>query len=134
MANDNTDTTTNFGITYPETGYGGTPTWAALYAAAFDDVDGKLAEIVGSDVVTTDTTADQIQTLLVDASGGPVTITLPAPDSNVRVEVKKTDASANAVTVATPNSETIDGQSSLTLSAQYTARTIASDGANYFNF
>lgn len=132
MANNDTDNTTNFDIEYPLTGYGGTPTWAALYGSAFDDVDGTLADIVGSDVITTDATADQIQTLLVDASGGAVTVTLPDPDRNVRVEVKKTDPSANSVTVATPGSETIDGQSSLTISSQYAARTIGSDGSNYF--
>jgi hypothetical protein len=44
MANDNTDTTSNFDITYPTTGYGGTPTWADLYGAAFEDIDSALAE------------------------------------------------------------------------------------------
>jgi len=44
MANDTTNTTTNFDIEYPTNGYDATPTWAELYGAAFEDIDSALAE------------------------------------------------------------------------------------------
>jgi hypothetical protein len=82
--------------------------------------------------VSSDTTADQIDTILADASGSAVTVTLPSVNTKVRVDIKKTDSSGNNVTIASPNAETIDGQSSITLSAQYASRTIASDGTDYY--
>lgn len=81
---------------------------------------------------TGDYTAGPQEIVLADASGGALTVTLPAPESSAVVTVKKTDGSANAVTVATPNSETIDGQSSLTITGQNISREIASDGSNYY--
>lgn len=85
--------------------------------------------------VTTQTenyTAGENDIVLADASGGPITVTLPAPDASVAVTVKKIDASADAVTVATPGAETIDGDAERTLTGQYVSREITSDGTNYF--
>ncbi|QLH78674.1 polysaccharide deacetylase family protein [Halosimplex rubrum] len=43
MANDNTNTTDSHGIEYPAQGYdSGSPTWAELYGAAFEDIDDLL--------------------------------------------------------------------------------------------
>lgn len=81
--------------------------------------------------VTTDHTAADNEVVLVDASGGAVTVTLPAPSAGEEVIVKAIDAT-NGITIATPGSQTIDGQSSLTLSTQYVARSLASDGSDYF--
>jgi len=81
---------------------------------------------------TADYTASPQEVVLVDASAGAVTVTLPTPESAASVVVKKTDSSANAVTIATPGSETIDGDNSRTLSAQYVSLEIMSDGADYF--
>jgi len=83
--------------------------------------------------VTTDTTlTNAVETVLVDASTAPVTVTLPAPSADVLVNVKRTDASANAVTVATPGTETIDGAADLSIAAQYDSYTVVSDGTNYY--
>jgi len=81
---------------------------------------------------TGDYTASENDIVLADASGAPLTVTLPAPSESVVVTVKKIDSSSNAVTIATPGSETIDGDSSRTLTAQYVSREITSDGTNYF--
>jgi len=54
---------------------------------------------------TGDTTARSDQTIFADASGGPVTITLPEPSVIGTVTVKKVDSSSNAVTIATPEPE-----------------------------
>lgn len=82
--------------------------------------------------VTADTTLNEVDIALVDASGGAVTVTLPAPSTDIRANIKKTDSSNNTVTIATPNAETIDGESNRTIDAQYISRTIVSDGNNYF--
>jgi hypothetical protein len=79
-----------------------------------------------------DYTASDGDLVLVDASGGPVTVTLPSPSDGQVVDVKKTDTSENPVTIATPNTETIDGQSSHSFSGDYVSRTIACDGTNYY--
>jgi len=83
-------------------------------------------------VATGDTTTRADETLLVDASSGPVTVTLLHPSAITEVTVKKIDSSSNVVTIATPGSETIDGDSFRTISAQYVSRTIESDGSDYF--
>lgn len=77
-------------------------------------------------------TASEVDIVLADASGGSITITLPSPSTDIDITVKKTDSSSNAVDIATPGSETIDGSSSLSITSQYTSRTITSDGSNYF--
>lgn len=86
--------------------------------------------------VTTQTgtyTASVGEVVLADASGGAFTVTLPTADSGMcPVVVKKIDSSSNAVTVATPNNETIDGQASLSITNQYTTRSITSEGSNYY--
>lgn len=64
-------------------------------------------------------------TALCDASSGPITITLPAGSATRVVNVKKIDASANAVTVAGP---AIDGTPTRTLAAQYDRITVHYDG------
>ena len=73
--------------------------------------------------------------VLANANGGAITITLPAvstPFIGARIEVKKIDSSTNAVTIATADSATIDGASTITLSTQYEAYTMVSDGSNWF--
>lgn len=99
------------------------------------------ASVAGESVktaVTTSTTqtgaytANTDETVLADASSAAFTVTLPPVDTSTYVTVKKTDSSSNAVTVATPNSETIDGASSVSLSSQYGMVTVVSDGTNYF--
>jgi hypothetical protein len=102
-----------------------------------DTVDG----IQGSDIssiyasVTTETgayTASDGDLVLADASSSGFTVTLPSPNAGDVVTVKKTDSSTNAVTIATPGAETIDGHSTITISAQFASRDFVSDGTNYF--
>lgn len=81
--------------------------------------------------VTSDYTMTIGDVVLADASNNAITVTLPAVTSRVVGAVKVVDAT-NDVTIATPNSETIDGESSRTITAKWVSRTIASDGTNYF--
>lgn len=69
------------------------------------------------------------QTVLVDASGGAVTVTLPLVSNCVglTLTVKKVDASANAVTIGA----TVDGVATPALTSQYQAMTMQSDGVSW---
>lgn len=78
--------------------------------------------------VTTDLTVGRDDsTVLADASGGAITLTLKSIASfkGKRYSIKKIDSSANAVTIAFAGSETADGQTTLTLSSQYDSVTLA---------
>lgn len=69
-------------------------------------------------------------TILVNATGGAVTVQLPFSGSSFSVwTVKKTDASVNAVTVQGV-SGTIDGAATFSLAAQNNSVTVQGDGAN----
>ncbi len=72
--------------------------------------------------------------VMANATSGNVIITLPVAStvSGYRFYVKRTDASANTVTIARSGSDTIDGATSQTLDAQYTSVTVVSDGSNWF--
>jgi hypothetical protein len=79
---------------------------------------------------TCDATDDVV---LVDAAAAAVTVTLPAASAGRAITVKRIDSViANAVTVATPGAETIDGAASATLPAQYDVVRLVSDATNWF--
>jgi len=74
-------------------------------------------------------------TIKVDASGGPITITLPTSVglTGKSYNIKAMDISGGNVTIATTSSQTIDGTTSATLTAQYENLTVQSDGANWIS-
>ncbi|HPD66143.1 MAG TPA: hypothetical protein P5050_11305 [Bacteroidia bacterium] len=71
--------------------------------------------------------------IVADASSGSINITLPdASGISGRIYViKRLNSGANAVTVLTTNSQTIDGLSSYSLSAQFATVMVQSDGSNW---
>ena len=73
-------------------------------------------------------------TVLVNAVGGARTITLPAAASHTHriYNIKKIDASGNAVTIDGNAAETIDGAATQTLSIQWDSYTIQCDGTGWF--
>jgi len=73
--------------------------------------------------------------ILVDASGGAVTITLytAAGNEGQKVRVIKTDASNNAVTLDASASETIGGALTQVIDRRYGGAAIASDNTNWLN-
>ena len=82
--------------------------------------------------ITANTTLTDLQhTILVDASGGNITITLPAPTTGKVYIIKKIDNTANTVTIDA-GTQTIDGVNTKTLSAQYEVLRIQSDGNNWY--
>jgi len=76
------------------------------------------------------TAADSI--ILADASGGAFTVTLPPAAVNNVFTIKKVDASGNLVTIDGDGEETIDGDLTVALSAQYESLTLVTDGSNWF--
>jgi Repeat of unknown function (DUF5907) len=77
------------------------------------------------------TTTDEI--ILVNASSGNITLTLPTAVANTEAyDVKKIDSSTNTVTVNTTSSQTIDGGATAVLQVQYASITLVSDGSNWF--
>jgi hypothetical protein len=68
--------------------------------------------------------------ILVDATTGPVSITLPDAErtQNAHFTIKKTDASANAVTIVAA----VDGGTNPVLATQWESLTVQSYGTLYF--
>lgn len=79
-------------------------------------------------ILTTDTT------IFVNAASAPVTITLPTAVgvTGKKYNIKKIDSSANAVTINTTSSQTIDADTSVIINVQYTSMQVISDGSNWF--
>ena len=79
--------------------------------------------IAGTDVV-----------IFADATSGNVTITLPTASANAgyRFYIKRIDGSGNSCAVTRSGSDTIDGQTSLSLALQYTSITVISDGCLWY--
>lgn len=77
--------------------------------------------------------ASASEVVTVNATGGAVTVNLPAAASSTdaMIIVKKIDASANAVTVDGNLSETIDGATTVVIGNQYTSLTFICDGTGW---
>lgn len=82
---------------------------------------------------TSYTLLDADETILVDASAGDVTITLPAaPIKGKKYNVKKIDNSVNAAIVSTGSAKTIDGNTSISGTLPYQGWVMQYDGTNWF--
>ena len=73
-------------------------------------------------------------TILVNCAAEPLTTLLPgaATVSGQQYKVKKIDSSANAATISTTSSQTIDGSLTYVLATQYKSATVQSDGSNWW--
>ena len=73
-------------------------------------------------------------TILVNCAAEPISTLLPDASSvsGQQYKVKKIDSSANAATVTTTSSQTIDGNLTYALSTQYQSATVQSDGSNWW--
>lgn len=97
-------------------------------------IQGKTLSNTAS--VSSNYTTDGDQIIFVDTSGSPVTVTLSTQDRedgfNVIVVDSGGNANTNTITIDTEGSATINGASSTTIETDYSAKAIASDGANWF--
>lgn len=85
---------------------------------------------------TTTYTAADHEVVLASASGGAWTLTLPVRAAKILVTVKKTDTSANVITVKTPGAGNIDGADGDTtgyaISVAYDSRDFLCDGTDWW--
>lgn len=98
---------------------------AALTALTGANVTHQVVTKVAADSPYTVLASDE--TILVNATAGAVTITLPTATSGRILTVKKVDSSGNAVTL----SGTVDGTVNPTLTVQWQSRIIQGDGTNW---
>ncbi len=97
-----------------------------------DTTDYLLKPRVAS--ISADYTASDLDSVvLVDATSAGITVTLPDATvvSGKNITIKKTDASANAVTVDGNGSQKIDGATTASLASQNKYISIVSDGTNW---
>jgi len=94
-------------------------------------VNGSFATAIKT-VTANYTATESDNTILVNASGGAVTVTLPSPSGIAGrwYNIKKIDSSVNAVTV----SGSIEGASSYTLALQYKYVRVQTDGSAWYIF
>ena len=98
-----------------------------------DPIDGFPTYLAKTSAYTVTVQDGRDVVIAADASGGAFTVTLytAVGNTNRRVTVKKTDSSANAVTIDGNASETIDGATTITLTQQYATATLTSNNANW---
>jgi hypothetical protein len=79
-------------------------------------------------------TAQNNDIIIWDVSGGSGTVDLPpvGTSNNFRIDIKKTDASVNTITVDPNASELIEGGSTAVLTIQYEAITLVCDGGSWW--
>lgn len=106
----------------------------ATAEAAQAAVDAIVVPPTGTRTVTANTNvAFDDGTILVDATAGPVTVTLRLAAVGDTVLIKKIDASANVVTVAAQGGETINGGANIALPVQYAAADCLTDGFEWYS-
>src|SRR5206468_4295575 len=98
---------------------------SALTALTGTNVVHQVRTITFASSPYTVVAADEV--LLVDATGGAVTVTLPTATSGRLLAVKKVDSSGNAVTLT----GTVDGVVNPTLAGQWNARWVVGNGTNW---
>lgn len=99
-------------------------------ASAWKPYQTVTSKVVGDSPYTA---VDADDVILCNATGGAITVNLP-PASAIAGKVylvKKTDASANAVTIDANSAELIDGAATYALSTQYAAVIIICDGTGW---
>lgn len=97
----------------------------------FTDLENLFTETTQTSdygVLTTDSV------VLINAGSGIVSVTLPTAVGvgGKMYTIKKIDVTGNSVTISTTSSQTIDNQTTLTLSGAYNSVTVVSDGSNWW--
>jgi hypothetical protein len=110
------------------------PFFASARPVTFNEL-GLIATAPAVDIFVVGTTLTSVhQVVLVDASSGAITMSLPSAVTYVGpgFTIKKIDSSANAVTIAANGSETIDETTTRVLAMQYDAVELMSDGTEWW--
>lgn len=131
-------TTERNAISSPENGhfiYNSTDGELQVYNGSWGSIGGSSIRTVASKTFAdTPYSASVGEDVIVDASGGDVTVNLPAASGNSgqTILVKKTDSSVNTVTIDGNGTETIDGNLTLVISNQYDSYELVSDGSGWY--
>lgn len=90
-----------------------------------------LSTLTSNTTITAATTSKQ--TFLADATGGSFTITLPTAVgfNGLVISIKRINSGTNTVTIATTSSQTIDGDLTQILNAQWTSLDFTANGTNW---
>ncbi len=110
-----------------------TGTGAVSAAPAWTTPTPASRRVTGSKTSTYSADAATDDVIPCDATSAGFTVNLPAAAgvAGKVFAIKKTDASANVITVDGNSSETIDGATTKTLTIQYESIQIVSDGSNW---
>lgn len=102
---------------------GGVPAWSSSDDTYATSTKTSNYTITGSDTV-----------IFADATSGNVAITLPVASglSGYKFFIKRIDGSGNTCSVARSGSDTIDGQTSVSVDQQYTSLMVVSNGSNWY--
>lgn len=103
---------------------------AGWLATEFAGVQRALPVAAIRTATSSETVKASDQTVLYNATGGPISATLPSAGQvqGLTVTLKKIDASGNAVTVV----GTVDGSANPTLASQWKSLTVQSDGTAWY--
>lgn len=102
---------------------GGVPAWSSSDDTYATSTKTSNYTITGSDTV-----------IFADATSGNVAITLPVASglSGYKFFIKRIDGSGNTCSVTRSGSDTIDGQTSVSVDQQYTSLMVVSNGSNWY--
>lgn len=117
----------------PDVGFEGTDDELLVYQHTF--ATGGTGLVLGVTQVTTNySVSANDYTIIVDATTGIITITLPTAADNVGriLNIKKIDATGNNVVVDGNTTELIDGGSTATITTQYQSITVHCDGSQWW--
>jgi hypothetical protein len=93
---------------------------------------GHITTAVQTDATRNETATAGLVSILCDAASNAITVNLPTAVGNAALfSIKKTDNSANAITVDPSSTQTIDGGSTAVLTVQYESISLVSDGSNW---
>ena len=111
---------------------GGVPTWQSTLAGltlTSPTINFAIDEYASAQTLTANN-----YLVLVNASSGDITVTLPAAASHTNriYTIKKIDSSEHTVTIDANSNEKIDGEETIDLNLQYQYITIACDGDEWF--
>jgi hypothetical protein len=109
--------------------------WPRLVA---EQINSLARRSIGSGSLTTKTASytavSTDEAIMVDASGGPVTITLPSAGGNAGklYKIKKIDTTGGAVTIDGSGAETIDGSATAVITTPYVSLAVQCDGTEWW--
>lgn len=107
--------------------------WGTLLNNDIDSIDGLLRGVTSAKSASfTVQTTEFGQIYLCNATSAAIVATLPSAataGNGFKVAFKKTDSSANAVTLTPNGSDTIDGASTYALTTQYSSVVVVSNGS-----